>query len=274
MANAVYYYFLSPTWHNHPKSGTLQLGNIFTNLKQPEQPLYRGPPPPPPKLVDTPPDPESDERTESWQTDYEFSTEQLRAGNKGVVYTFDTLSTIEFLPTDAYIQECLKSRAVARYLEQTRRQPNNRKLYIVTGIKAVSGARGSGFESSAHATTAGFELDSTAVGVPPVSFSPETKIRREGKAGVKWLGSSDFVFAYRVRRIDVDGETGEARGHKDYTKGAMLGKSAKGAVDVPFSLVEVGLDDLEDAGLVEENVGEAVLAVDKLEAGEGAKNAE
>lgn len=80
------YYFLAPTWHNHPKSGTLQLGNIMTDLKAPgpERPLYRGPPPPPPRLVDTPPDVGSEERTESYQTNFEFSTDRLRAGKFGI----------------------------------------------------------------------------------------------------------------------------------------------------------------------------------------------
>lgn len=80
------YYFLAPTWHNHPKSGTLQLGNIMTDLKAPgpERPIYRGPPPPPPKLVDTPPDVGSEERTESYQTNYEFSMDKLRGGKFGI----------------------------------------------------------------------------------------------------------------------------------------------------------------------------------------------
>lgn len=50
----------------------------------PERPLYRGPPPPPPKLVDTPPEVESGERTESYQINYKFSTDKLRAGKFGI----------------------------------------------------------------------------------------------------------------------------------------------------------------------------------------------
>lgn len=86
MAAQCRFYFLAPTWHNHPASGTLQLGNIMTGLRAPgaERPLYRGPPPPPPKLVDTPPDVGSMQRTESYQTNYEFSIDKLRAGKFGI----------------------------------------------------------------------------------------------------------------------------------------------------------------------------------------------
>ena len=86
MANTVRSYFLAPTWHNHPESGSLQLGNIITDLKSPgpERPLYRGPPPPPPKRLDAPPAPGSLELTESWQVNYAFSTEKLKAGNFGI----------------------------------------------------------------------------------------------------------------------------------------------------------------------------------------------
>lgn len=84
MSNIVKYYFIAPTWHNHPTSGTLQLGNIITDLRTPEQPVHRGPPPPPPATLESPPDLGAGEQTASWQTNYEFSTDALKAGKLGL----------------------------------------------------------------------------------------------------------------------------------------------------------------------------------------------
>lgn len=69
------------------------------------------------------------------------------------------------------------------------------------------------------------------------------------------------MFAYRVQRIDVDGKTKEAKRHKDYNKGALLGEGRNGIAEVPFALVDIRDGDLKEAGFIEEDVGEGVLVV-------------
>ncbi len=95
MSNPTKYYFLAPTWHHHPKSGALQLGNVFLDLGAPEDPIHRGPPPPPPKETDFPPEPGSGVLTESWQTNYIFKAEEFRSGKLGIWTRFLTILGIK-----------------------------------------------------------------------------------------------------------------------------------------------------------------------------------
>lgn len=250
----------------------------MTDLKAPgpERPLYRGPPPPPPKLVNTPPDVGSDERTESYQMNYEFSTDKLRAGKFGIwtkflsvvglgvdlayewddrktqIYTFKHIETVEFSPSDEYIQKCLTAPPVARVISRTKRP-----LYIVTGIKAVTGATARTCDATGKKGRVGFDVDGTLLGGAPVSLGPEAEIERRAGQDVAFDGASDFVFAFRVQRIKIS-RKGEVS-HEDYIKGAMLDahkpqRKLEG-VDASFDVSELGRADLEAEGFQVEDVG-------------------
>jgi len=63
--------------------------------------------------------------------------------------------------------------------------------------------------------------------VVPVGGGPGVEGKRERKEGTSWERSSDFVFAFRVRKIIVQ-KTGEVRGDEEYRIGAMLGNEVEG----------------------------------------------
>lgn len=73
-----------------------------------------------------------------------------------------------------------------------------------------------------------------------------------------WESGSDFVFAFRVRKVFVKKKTGGVKSDEDYIKGAMLGKEDEsGAKELQFEVifddeVDVGGEGLEYEELLDE----------------------
>ncbi|KAH7145561.1 hypothetical protein B0J13DRAFT_595448 [Dactylonectria estremocensis] len=100
--------------------------------------------------------------------------------NDEEIYHFDLIGTTEFAPKPEYLQNCVEADDIHQYLQRIRyRKP----LYIITGLKVVTGARANA-------------LRSQAVGV---GLGMEGKVGSKGK--MTWEGTSDFIFAFRVRKI-------------------------------------------------------------------------
>lgn len=95
----------------------------------------------------------------------------------------------------------------------------------------------------------------------PVGGGPEIELKNKRKEGTSWEGSSDFVFAFRVRKVRVEKKTGTVKYDDDKTDGAMLGDEIK-KVDVPeLSFAEVNLEPESERFEREELMeGDAVVA--------------
>ncbi|KAJ5734739.1 hypothetical protein N7533_013142 [Penicillium manginii] len=218
-------------------TGPIQLGNLITSLQKPEQPLF------------TAALPTESEIFSSDKHDATFSRERMRAGKFGILtqflsvlgfgidieggleksdeetFRFETITTTQFVPRPAYVQEkCIDaSPVVQRWLERSRyRKP----LYLIVGLKIVHGAKtgrsqtGRGISGNIEATVDGTVWSGGAV---PISGGPKIGATHSRKAGVHWEDGGDFVLAFRVKKVKVSRKTNEAREAEDYKKGAMLG---------------------------------------------------
>lgn len=168
------------------------------------------------------------------------------------MYTFKQIETVEFSPSDEYIQKCLTAPPVARVISRTKRP-----LYIVTGIKAVTGATARTSHATGKKGRVGVGVDGTLLGAAPVSLGPEAEIARRAGQDISFDGASDFVFAFRVQRINIS-RKGEVS-HEDYSKGAMLDahkprRNLEGA-GTSFDVSELERADLEAEGFQVEDVG-------------------
>lgn len=135
------------------------------------------------------------------------------------LFKFDTLETTQFSPTPEFFQQCISARSVQLFLERSRyRKP----IYIITGLKVVKGAQAKTIHSRTTSTEVSAEADSaTFMGLSVLSGGPMVGQEKGDSKSMKWEGS-DFVFAFRVRKVRVGKKSGSVQSEKDYTKGAML----------------------------------------------------
>jgi hypothetical protein len=157
--------------------------------------------------------------------------------SSGRVFTFDTLDTsyvntadddnenAETSRYEAYIRRCVEAPLVLRYLKRCRFLKH---VYIITGIKTVSGAKC--YTSAAHTVDGllGAQVDGTIVtgGVAPLGGGPEIRGGRRKKLNISWEGSTEFVLAYKVSKVTVN-EVGDVKKEKEALKGAFLEDAPK-----------------------------------------------
>jgi hypothetical protein len=149
------------------------------------------------------------------------------------------------VPKDEYIQKAIEAASVVRYLEKSRyRKP----VFLITGVKTVTGAKSKTAKKRGGGGNVSAEVDGTmwSSGTVPVGGGPEFEIQRENVETTEWSASSDFVFAFRVRKVVVARETGQAE-DDDYTRGASLayGRVREKAVSIVMTAnVETGADEV------------------------------
>ncbi|KAH7249104.1 uncharacterized protein BKA55DRAFT_513383 [Fusarium redolens] len=110
-----------------------------------------------------------------------------------VSHTCERLDTYSIEPTDDYVKDSVKAVAT----EAVKRR---QRLFMVTGVKIARGAVGS-ISSSRRVgggARAGFGGESLGV---PLDGGPQFTISRDVYDEETYGESSDFVFAYRIRRI-------------------------------------------------------------------------
>jgi hypothetical protein len=174
-------------------------------------------------------------------------------------FKFDRMDTTTFIPTEDYVKRCIDNAGVHLFLETCRyRKP----VYIITGIKVVSGAQGATTSSRAVEVVVGAQVDGTVLsgGMAPVGGGPEVRHGKETKNVVSWEGSTDFVFAFKVSEVRVS-KSGEVKRERDYTKGALY-------EDRPEKVVATALESsIVDGSSLEPQLGynfESVLEGDNM----------
>ncbi|KAI0101216.1 hypothetical protein F4814DRAFT_108471 [Daldinia grandis] len=271
MANRTSYFFYAPTW-DYPPNGPIKLGNVLTSLKRPERPLYTATP-----LADA--DVFSSEKSQ-----VEFSREKLNSGQFSIVtkflsvlgvgidvgvgwdvsereaFSFERVETTQFFPNQEYLQRCIEAGPVRRYLDKSRyRKP----VYVITGIKTVTGAQAKSFRSQGVGGTLNAEVDGTvwSGGTVPISSGPTIEVDQGRNTDVSWEGSSEFVFAFRVRKVLVEKKTGAVSKDEDYRRGAMLGKEHN-TLEVPVHSILAEEDlDVEQEGFTREELMEGDVSI-------------
>ncbi|KAJ0108958.1 hypothetical protein J7T55_005505 [Diaporthe amygdali] len=262
MANRIPYFFYAPTW-DFPPGGPIRLGNVIASVKTPELPLYTA------QLLT------EDKLYSTEKRAVEFSYEKLRdgrfsivtrimtflgigfdvspSGSKGNVETlaFDRIETTQFSPREDFVKRCVEAGPVRRFLEKSRyRKP----VYIITGLKVVTGAKAETIKSASFGGSLGLDIDATlwSGGVVPVSGGPSISGTISQKQGTLWEGSSDFVLAYRVRMVKVS-KKGRVGRSEDYKTGAMLDEHDCAAMELSTPLpLEIDIS-AEDVSVSEED---------------------
>ncbi|KAJ4186487.1 hypothetical protein NW755_007782 [Fusarium falciforme] len=264
MANRDFFFFYAPTW-DYPPGGPIKLGNVITSVKNPHRPLFCSPPPEESDIF----------RTEKKSVQY--TKEKLRRGRFSILtkflnvlgfgidigaeidrsdeetFVFDTLETTQFIPTPSYVQTCVEGKNVRDFLERSKyRKP----VYIITGLKVVTGAQANTIKSRSVGGAVGVEVDATiwTGGAVPIGGGPGVEGEVGNKVSTKWEGSSDFVFAFRVSKVRVGEAPGQVLSEKEHREGAMLEREYTKPKDPELSVLEVEQPDARAEGFDLEEV--------------------
>ncbi|KAJ1327388.1 hypothetical protein MN608_06715 [Microdochium nivale] len=272
MSSQVKSYILAPTW-DYPPNGPLKLGSIIVS---PSQPV--------PALLSLPQPPTAATTSNSFSTtkhDVSWSHEKQLSGHFGIwtsflqfmgvdvglemsrgrsdVFEFDTMVTEERYPDDEAVAAAVTSSPRAmQFLARHGLRPQ-KGLFVIVGVKTVSGARVRRKTLSETGVESEVSLDAAvaaAAGVP-VSLGPSAGLHKSESDDVSFQGSDDFVFAFRVRRIKI-AAGGKEVTQEDYRKGALYssgklhgGESGEGSEKPVYSILGLEENDFvsEDAGL-------------------------
>ncbi|KAH6716523.1 hypothetical protein DL95DRAFT_386890 [Leptodontidium sp. 2 PMI_412] len=135
-------------------------------------------------------------------------------------HKFETLDTTYFVPesVEGFLEKRVRDEYTQAYFEATSfRKP----LFMISGIKIARG----GVVESELKKEVGAEgkvgADLTALAVP-ITIGPELAWQKERSRSVKWAGSTDYVFAYRLVRIKCK-KHGEFK-VEGYNKGGVFGE--------------------------------------------------
>jgi hypothetical protein len=119
------------------------------------------------------------------------------------MFQFERMETEEVILGDKeneYVKEALKADNIKRYI--ITRQKFKKPIFMIVGVKWVTGAMVKrAFKNDGFADL-NFPIDATGQGVP-VSLGPEVSTFSGGGESVGFTGSSNFIFAFRVKRVRV-----------------------------------------------------------------------
>ena len=239
MANPTRTYILAPT-RDTPPEGPICLGNIIASPKDPEEKENRDPPRE--RLGDNQ---TYNARKSGWS---DIDTAQHRveggffakflsvfgiggevslkhAGSSSTSLSATFVDTCWFNPTKLYIEESIQDPGVRSYIEANRwRSP----VYMITGLMIVRGASASKSAMAEQGMHTQFGVDITA-GVP-LTVGPKSDLERSKERTMLFDHASDFVLAYRLRKIEV--KQGGTVKSKKYTKGALYDSDIQDDVDL------------------------------------------
>lgn len=118
----------------------------------------------------------------------------------------------------------------------------HKPLYIIVGVKTVHGAAVKRSCSRATGGVLDLSMDMAMTGAPvPASIGPSIETSTGKLESVSFEQSDDFVFAYRVQRLQMSRGARELQ-QENYNKGALFGH---GMDDEEDPLEHVELVDLD-----------------------------
>jgi hypothetical protein len=161
---------------------------------------------------------------------------------------------------DEWINKIMREPAVEKAIKRAKCEKN---LYLVVGVKIVSGASMTKADSKQIDVSVRLGAELSSIGAPGVQIGPEIAIFKKRDAKDSFEGSSDFVFAYRLKEIYYRKREGVWI-LKDVNKGAAY------SLDQPRNATEnetsdFAEDDFELQGLAKGDVGESDLEIDPVE---------
>lgn len=162
------------------------------------------------------------------------------------------MHTAEFFPDQDYIKSLLQTSPLADHILKKQRK----RLFIVVGVKTVSGASARRTHSRTVGGSLDVGIDAAIIGSPvPASIGPAVMTSTGTSEDISFEGSDDFVFAFRVQKLRVKRREEGVR-QEDYAKGALFGYGAAGK-NAP-ELMEISELDAFDGldGFVSQDVDE------------------
>lgn len=138
--------------------------------------------------------------------------------DKHSILSCKSLETHTFSPNKTYIEKCMKLPDVDNFMQGAKYKA---PVYLVTGLKI---GRGTSFQSGSSVSR-GVALE-VGISVPgaPVEIGPSAGVHLTTAEGESWERSTDFVVAYRVKRIRY--RQGEIEAKTNTAKAVMQDGSA------------------------------------------------
>lgn len=267
MANTVTYYFFPPQW-DFDYGGPISLGNIISDPRVPQYALNKD------ERLDLP-DFFKNKRVPKFKATITADSNQTVGINvslltlfgldadvnfersKKQVYTIEAASRLiqEIDPTPAYVESCFKQPAINKYFQEK----GFKDLYMITGIMAATSATVSSQSVRKRLFGGKFGVNFTAAGAP-VGVGAHASTESGMQADVS-VGESDFILAYRLRKITYL-KAGRVKKMEDVKgKGTVLDGDAeveKPELDYEANFVrlekkEIGSDEFELASVGAQN---------------------
>lgn len=257
-----------------PPNSLVRLGQIIHDFKNPADVV--APPPAYPPLQHVP------EVVTSVQKDWQSTKSKLSNGSVGVwtqflasilgigadaslllerekgnVLKFEELETRYIQPDLEYVRAAMASPQAVRFYQE---RPYT-TAYIVTGIKIARGAAIERLRRLKYGVEGSVGVDLTSITGAPVTLGPQASFIRESSTSTTFSGSSDFVFAYRLRKINKR-RSHVVTGSKDYVRGAVHNLDEGGATEpihVPNMSTKEDLTAFVIMSVDEEDFGDEVL---------------
>ena len=252
-------YFEMPNFDYPP--GTIQLGQIIDNPKLPGS------------IIGQPymPLPQSHE---SYKTNWEKEKSRILNGSMGIwaqflatvldirgnangslvledssFLKFQRLETLFFSPDPSpeYVKSSMLQPTVKQYFENNLRKTP----YMITGVKVARGAEGIKRKLREVSGSAQVKINGRTSG-EPASSGPQIGWKRSLMSEETFAASSDFVFAYRLRKIKIIWKTMDIES-KDFVRGAVyhegLGAAKDRDTEDTSEIVSASLED-RDLGII------------------------
>lgn len=267
-------YFLSPNV-DYPPSSNISLGRIWTDPSDPGTCINPDGPLPFPSNMQV---------QHGHKTDWRHKTSGEHKGvigiwarflqvvgldaearvtwhnSNGDTYEFKKLDTDFIDPTTEYYKQSVLAPSVAQYIVETKFR---KSIYMITGVKIARGADVEQARSEEAGTHLRIGVNGTTAG-SPVAAGPEVSISSSGSETTSSKGSSDFVFAYRLREIYYS--KGKVK-HREHNKGALQDLSGSSTekskgdvfVNLPLEILGYAVEDVSG----EDSAVSKGLAVDE-----------
>lgn len=166
------------------------------------------------------------------------------------------LETHEFHATDAYVAEAVAKPAVRRYLEDRRyRTP---PLYMVTGLKIARGAVVNRDLTARVDASSGISTAKATASIANVK--PLVHFLRNRVEGVSFHSRTDFILAFRVRRITF--AHGQPRHKLSLDGTSMMDGGGGKTTEAPETMLGGNMS-LEEANEAAEREGIQVIMVEE-----------
>lgn len=175
------------------------------------------------------------------------------------IISFESVETHTFSHSDAYLQQTMAAAPVKAFMEAS---GGNAIVYMITGLKVGKGAAleaSRGCEQGVKLKL-GFGYTGT-----PAQEGPDAGFKRRVEEGISFKASSDFIIAFRVRRISYN--KGSAH-DVAYNNGAAMLDGTEGGEDVaPRAFASDGDAMIDDMKLFSET-GFSVVEGGEVDDGE------